>query len=239
MSKIAGPRARLACIHSVILLLVPDLKLAQQSAGRAALNCRLLFSISRSSKRQCLTDMLPAPAETNQSKLPSVWLVWCYHKQLNSLQSTTQQAKVFQNVSGTPQSSCMLTLMLQCSFAHRSGRQLLVGVVALLIISDAILGIIWLLPTLHSGFNLRLQQAFGAWVTANVVGNFLACVMGSPGKYPTSSCLHFSHNKAHMVLTWSSQHTMHVQLKHTQKTLALSCFYVKSYWLVQGIRDSM
>ena len=90
----------------------------------------------------------------------------------------------------------MLNLTLQRSFTRRSGRQLVVGVVALLIISDAILGILWLLPTLHSGINLRLQQMLGAWVTTNVVGNLLACVMGSPGKYPAIFCLHFSDSKA-------------------------------------------
>ena len=57
-----------------------------------------------------------------------------------------------------------------------------VAVVTSLIVVDAMVGLFWLLPSVCGGLTLRLQQALGIMVAANIIVNFTVCVFDSPGK---------------------------------------------------------
>ena len=71
---------------------------------------------------------------------------------------------------------------MHCRFLQRSGQQIFVAFVALLIAADAIISTLWLLPFLLHGTSLRLQQFVGAWIALNIISNFLVCVLCSPGE---------------------------------------------------------
>lgn len=76
----------------------------------------------------------------------------------------------------------MLLHYVQCRSLQQVGERVFVAIVALVIIADAVTGIVWLLPNICSGAGLRLQQIVGSWAAANVMINFATCVMGSPGE---------------------------------------------------------
>lgn len=71
---------------------------------------------------------------------------------------------------------------MPCRLLKQISQQLIVAIVAALILADAIISILWLLPVVCSGTNLRLQQIAGVYAAANVMSNFLVSVLWSPGK---------------------------------------------------------
>ena len=70
---------------------------------------------------------------------------------------------------------------MHCRFLQQIGQRLFVSIVAALISADAIISILWLLPTTCSGTSLRLQQIAGVYAAANVMSNFFVSGLGSPG----------------------------------------------------------
>ena len=69
-----------------------------------------------------------------------------------------------------------------CRHLHVIAQRIFVAVVTSLIVVDATVGLFWLLPSVCGGLTLRLQQALGIMVAANIIVNFTVCVFDSPGK---------------------------------------------------------